>query len=172
MPSSNAAMEKEWKVSFEKAVEKTRQILNAEQRKKYEEMMKIARRKRRCAGTEQGRRVDDRGATFNPARKNKWHCAELGKERQMRVFGILLALVVGCGLMVLHRLYMAKQQQPGSTWQVRSGEELQRALMTGIKEQLGATDDEWKVMQPKIEKVMTARRTGGRGVRRPAARWQ
>src|SRR5437762_6836879 len=33
----------------------------------------------------------------------------------------------------------------------------QRA-MDRIKEQLGATDDEWKVIQPKVEKVMTAHR--------------
>jgi hypothetical protein len=29
-----------------------------------------------------------------------------------------------------------------------------------IKEQLGATDDEWKVLQPKIEKVMDAQMAG------------
>ena len=44
-----------------------------------------------------------------------------------------------------------------------------------MKEQLGTTDDEWKVLQPKLEKVMTARRDsfggfgggmfGGRGGR-------
>lgn len=33
----------------------------------------------------------------------------------------------------------------------------QRA-MDRIKEQLGATDDEWKVIQPKVDKVMTAQR--------------
>jgi hypothetical protein len=41
----------------------------------------------------------------------------------------------------------------------------QRAL-DRIKTQLGATDDEWKVLQPKIEKLMTAQRdarAGGRG---------
>jgi peptidoglycan hydrolase CwlO-like protein len=30
-----------------------------------------------------------------------------------------------------------------------------------LKEQLGTTDDEWKVLSPKIEKVMTARRNSG-----------
>jgi hypothetical protein len=41
--------------------------------------------------------------------------------------------------------------------------------LTQIKEQLGATDEEWKVLSPKIEKVMTAQfagfggRGGGRG---------
>jgi hypothetical protein len=32
---------------------------------------------------------------------------------------------------------------------------------TRLKEQLGTTEDEWKVLQPKIEKVMTARRNSG-----------
>jgi opacity protein-like surface antigen len=42
-------------------------------------------------------------------------------------------------------------------------------MMNALKERLGATDDEWKVLQPKIEKVMTAQRDsrgggfGGRG---------
>jgi hypothetical protein len=38
-------------------------------------------------------------------------------------------------------------------------------FMTRLKERLGATDDEWKVLQPKIEKVNTARRSsfGGFG---------
>lgn len=43
----------------------------------------------------------------------------------------------------------------------------QRAL-DRVKAQLGATDDEWKVLQPKIEKLMTAQRdarAGGRGGR-------
>ncbi len=44
-------------------------------------------------------------------------------------------------------------------------------FMTRLKERLGATDDEWKVLQPKIEKVNTARRSsfggfGGGGGRR------
>jgi hypothetical protein len=40
--------------------------------------------------------------------------------------------------------------------------------LTQIKEQLGATDEEWKVLSPKIEKVMTAQFAGfggGRGGR-------
>src|SRR4051812_341802 len=40
-------------------------------------------------------------------------------------------------------------------------------MMTRIKEQLGASDDEWKALQPAVEKVMTAQRDtrggGGRG---------
>jgi hypothetical protein len=43
----------------------------------------------------------------------------------------------------------------------------ERAL-TRVKEQLGATDDEWKVLQPKIDALMTAQadlRSGTRGGR-------
>lgn len=35
---------------------------------------------------------------------------------------------------------------------------MRQRWMERIKEDLGATDDEWKVLQPKIEKVMTAQR--------------
>src|SRR5216110_2902919 len=40
--------------------------------------------------------------------------------------------------------------------------------MNQIKEQLGATDEEWKAIEPKVDKVMTAQREsfggfGGRG---------
>ena len=48
---------------------------------------------------------------------------------------------------------------------------MRQRMLDGIKEQLGANEDEWKVLQPKIEKVMTAQREtrgsmfGGRGGR-------
>src|SRR5688572_32129830 len=41
--------------------------------------------------------------------------------------------------------------------------EFQERFNTMLKEQLGTTDEEWKVLQPKIEKVMTARRNSGGG---------
>ena len=37
----------------------------------------------------------------------------------------------------------------------------QERFNTMLKEQLGTTDDEWKVLQPKIEKVSAARRNSG-----------
>jgi len=53
--------------------------------------------------------------------------------------------------------------------------QMRERMFTRMKEQLGATDDEWKVLQPKVEKVMTAQREsrdsgrfggfGGRGGR-------
>lgn len=36
--------------------------------------------------------------------------------------------------------------------------QMRERWMNNIKEQLGATDDEWKALSPKIEKVMTAQR--------------
>jgi hypothetical protein len=36
-------------------------------------------------------------------------------------------------------------------------------MLNGIKERLGATDEEWKVLQPKIEKVMASQRDGRTG---------
>jgi hypothetical protein len=36
-------------------------------------------------------------------------------------------------------------------------------MMTRLKERLGATDEEWKVLQPKVEKVMASQRDGRGG---------
>jgi len=36
--------------------------------------------------------------------------------------------------------------------------QMRERMMNRIKEQLGASDDEWKAIQPKVEKVMTAQR--------------
>ncbi len=60
-----AAMDKEWRASFEKAEEKTKQILNPDQRKKYEEMLKNREAERAARERDQGRRVEDR-ATSRP----------------------------------------------------------------------------------------------------------
>jgi Spy/CpxP family protein refolding chaperone len=60
-----SAMDKEWRASFERAEEKTKQILNPEQRKKYEEMLKNREAERAARERDQGRRVEDR-ATSRP----------------------------------------------------------------------------------------------------------
>lgn len=36
--------------------------------------------------------------------------------------------------------------------------QMRERMMNNMKEQLGASDDEWKVLTPKVEKVMTAQR--------------
>jgi hypothetical protein len=41
--------------------------------------------------------------------------------------------------------------------------QMRERMMNAVKEQLGASEDEWKALQPKVEKVMTAQRDmGGR----------
>ena len=42
-------------------------------------------------------------------------------------------------------------------------EEIRARREAQMKEQLGVSDDEWKVLQPKVEKVMTAQREMGGG---------
>jgi Spy/CpxP family protein refolding chaperone len=61
----NAALEREWRNSFADAVERTKQILTPEQRRKYEEFLKARGAERAAREKEQGRRVDDR-ATSRP----------------------------------------------------------------------------------------------------------
>jgi hypothetical protein len=41
--------------------------------------------------------------------------------------------------------------------------QMRQRMMDNIKEQLGASDDEWKVLQPKVEKVMDAQRDARSG---------
>jgi len=41
--------------------------------------------------------------------------------------------------------------------------QMRQQMMDRMKEQLGATDDEWKVLMPKIEKVMQAQRDSSGG---------
>jgi hypothetical protein len=48
--------------------------------------------------------------------------------------------------------YARAQQQRFDPAQMRE------QMMTRMKEQMGASDDEWKVLSPKIEKVMTVQR--------------
>jgi len=61
----NAAMEKEWRASFQAAVERTKQILTPEQRRRYEELLRSREAERAAREHEQGRRVDER-ATSRP----------------------------------------------------------------------------------------------------------
>jgi Spy/CpxP family protein refolding chaperone len=60
-----SAMDREWRASFLRAEEKTKQILNQDQRKKYEEMLKNREAERAARERDQGRRVEDR-ATSRP----------------------------------------------------------------------------------------------------------
>ena len=57
-------------------------------------------------------------------------------------------------------------QQQGQQGQQRGNFDPAQArerYLTQLKEQLGATDEEWKALQPKVEKVLTAQRDNRRG---------
>jgi hypothetical protein len=74
----------------------------------------------------------------------------------MSVRGFVFATVVGC-VMLAPSFTRAQQQFDPAQFRER--------MMNNIKERLGASDDEWKVISPKVEKVMTAQRDarGGGG---------
>jgi hypothetical protein len=60
----------------------------------------------------------------------------------------LFSTVVGCALLA----------PTFATAQDRDPAQFREQMMTRMKERMGASDDEWKVIQPKIEKVMTVQR--------------
>jgi multidrug efflux pump subunit AcrB len=69
----------------------------------------------------------------------------------MSVRGFLFATVVaaGCALMAPSFARAQGQFDPA---------QFRERMMNNVKERLGASDDEWKVLEPKVEKVMTAQR--------------
>src|SRR5689334_16497116 len=78
----------------------------------------------------------------------------LERSLQMIRTSMLLA-VVGCALFAAPTWTQAQQNRDPAAFRER--------MMNGIKERMAATDDEWKVLQPKIEKVMTAQRNARGG---------
>lgn len=82
----------------------------------------------------------------------------------MKRNGWMAAVVLGL-MMALSAPAMAQENNRGNRGNFDPAEFRQR-MMTRLKEQLGANDEEWKVLQPKVEKVMTAQnnsRGGGSG---------
>jgi len=85
---------------------------------------------------------------------------------------------VPAGALLIFSLAQAQDAQQGQQGQGRRGRgnfdpaQMRQRMEERLKEQLGTTDDEWKVLQPKIEKVATAQREtfggfgrfGGRGM--------
>jgi hypothetical protein len=75
----------------------------------------------------------------------------------------MVSLMVA-GLLMLPGLALAQDKGPAPDPNAGGGRrgfdpaQMRERMMNGIKEQLGTPDDEWKVLQPKIEKVMTAQR--------------
>jgi hypothetical protein len=76
---------------------------------------------------------------------------------------VLMMLVLGCAMGVPATFTFAQDNQN------RRGNfdpaQFREQMMNRMKEQLGSNDDEWKVLSPKIEKLMTAQRDarGGGG---------
>ena len=69
--------------------------------------------------------------------------------------GFLFATVVAAGFLVAPSFARAQGQFDPAQFRER--------MMNNIKERLGASDDEWKVLEPKVEKVMTAQREARAG---------
>ena len=85
---------------------------------------------------------------------------------------VLLMMVVGCALVAPSFARAQAQDNTNNNNQNRRGNfdpaQMRERFMNSIKEQLKADDDEWKVLSPKIEKLMTAQRdarAGGGGFR-------
>ena len=83
---------------------------------------------------------------------------------------VLVMMVVGCAL-VAPSFARAQAQDNQNRRGNFDPAQMRERFMNSIKEQLKADDDEWKVLSPKIEKLMTAQRdarAGGGGFgRRP-----
>jgi hypothetical protein len=62
----------------------------------------------------------------------------------------LLSVMVGCLVLTLAP-FASAQNRPDPA-------QFREQRLNRIKEQLGSSDDEWKVLQPKIEKIMDAQR--------------
>jgi hypothetical protein len=79
-------------------------------------------------------------------------------------------LLAGIAIVPAVSVHAQQQDQQGGRRGGRGGNfdpgQSRQMMMERMKEQLGASDDEWKVLQPKVEKVMDSRRdaqTGGGG---------
>lgn len=74
---------------------------------------------------------------------------------------------VPVGALLVFSLAQAQDAQPREGRGGRRGNfdpaQARQRMEEFFKTQLGATDDEWKVLQPKLEKVMNAQRDAGRG---------
>lgn len=80
---------------------------------------------------------------------------------------------VPVGALLIFSLAQAQDAQPGQGGRRNRGNfdpaQFREQRMNDLKERLGATDDEWKVLQPKVTKLMDAQREsfggmfGGRG---------
>jgi hypothetical protein len=86
---------------------------------------------------------------------------------------VLMMLFLGCAMGVPATLTFAQDNANQNRRGNFDPAQFREQMMTRMKEQLGSNDDEWKVLSPKIEKLMTAQRDarvgfggGGGGQRR------
>jgi hypothetical protein len=93
--------------------------------------------------------------------------------RSVIVAGVALATLLGAS-----QLAAQQQGQGGQGGQGRGNfdpERMRQMMMDNVREQFGIkSDDEWKVIEPRVQKVMDARRDvgfgGGMGMFRPGGR--
>ena len=86
-----------------------------------------------------------------------------------------LAVHFMLGLFLVPAMALAQAQGGGDQGGRQRGNfdpaQMQARMMASYKERLGATDEEWRILQPKVEKLMTLQRNtrggmmGGRGQR-------
>ena len=74
----------------------------------------------------------------------------------MSVRGFVFATVVAAGFALMAPSFARAQGQFDPA-------QFRERMMNNIKERLGSSDDEWKVLEPKVEKVMTAQREARAG---------
>ncbi len=75
----------------------------------------------------------------------------------------LLAVVAVVGIGFVGMAISQDSRPAGPDWRNMSREERQAQMSKMMQERMGATDDEWKVLQPKIQKVRDLQQASGSG---------
>jgi len=75
----------------------------------------------------------------------------------------LLAVVAVVGIGFVGMAISQDSRPAGPDWRNMSREERQAQMSKMMQERMGATDDEWKVLQPKIQKVRDLQQASGGG---------
>jgi hypothetical protein len=81
--------------------------------------------------------------------------------RNKVVYLLSVVAVVGIGFV---GMAISQDSRPaGPDWRNMSREERTKAMSKMMQERMGATDDEWKVLEPKIKKVRDLQQASGNG---------
>ena len=83
------------------------------------------------------------------------------RTRKIVLSGVIVGVLTVFGLSLA--LAQDAQRAPRGGRGRRTPEQMRQRMMERIKERLEAGDEEWKVLQPKLEKVMTLSREAGSG---------